>query len=104
MNKKTDYQEIIKCIRAFNKARNWEQYHQPKDLAISLSLEVAELLENFQWINSEEAIKKHMLEIEEKVADVFIYLLQFVDALDLDLFKITMEKIEKNAQKYPIKE
>ena len=93
---------IIKEILKFCDERGWQQYHNPKDLAISLSLEVAELLENFQWSSSEEAVVKRMLSIKEELADVLIYSVLFAEAVGLDLDEIIMEKLSKNSKKYPI--
>jgi NTP pyrophosphatase (non-canonical NTP hydrolase) len=93
---------IVKEILKFRDERGWKQYHNPKDLAISLSLEVAELLENFQWSSSEEAVAKRMLSIKEELADVLIYSVLFAEAVGLDLDEIIMEKLSKNSKKYPI--
>lgn len=93
---------IIKEILKFRDERGWKQYHNLKDLAISLSLEVAELLENFQWSSSEEAVAKRMLSIEEELADVLIYSVLFAEAAGLDLDEIIMEKLNTNKKKYPI--
>lgn len=92
---------IIKEILKFRDERNWKQYHNPKDLAISISLEVAELLENFQWSSSEEAVAKRMSNIQEELADVLIYSVLFADSVGLNLDKIIMEKLSKNKEKYP---
>ena len=93
---------IIEEILKFRDERGWKQYHNPKDLAISLSLEVAELLENFQWSSSEEAVTKRMLSIKEELADVLIYSVLFAEAVGLDLDEIIMEKVSTNKKKYPI--
>nr|WP_245345410.1 nucleotide pyrophosphohydrolase [Halobacillus andaensis] len=96
-------QEIINRINDFRDARDWRQYHNPKDLAISISIEAAELLEDFQWINSENALKKNKENIQEEIADVLIYSLMLCSDLDLDVKDIVNEKLKKNAQKYPVK-
>ncbi|MBR0599786.1 nucleotide pyrophosphohydrolase [Sinanaerobacter chloroacetimidivorans] len=93
---------IVNEILEFRDERGWKQYHNPKDLAISLSLEVAELLENFQWSSSEEAVAKRMLSIKEELADVLIYSVLFAEAVGLDLDEIIMEKLSKNSKKYPV--
>lgn len=93
---------IIEEILKFRDERGWKQYHNPKDLAISLSLEVAELLENFQWSSSEEAVAKRILCIKEELADVLIYSVLFAEAVGLDLDEIIMEKLSINKKKYPI--
>jgi NTP pyrophosphatase (non-canonical NTP hydrolase) len=92
------YQEIIK----FRDERGWKGNHNVKDLAISISLEASELLENFQWKSSEEATKDTPQNIKEEMADVLIYLIQMADKLDVDLEKEVFEKLKKNALKYPV--
>ncbi|MGO3733130.1 MAG: nucleotide pyrophosphohydrolase [Vagococcus sp.] len=95
-------EEIMKKINQFRDDRNWRQYHNAKDFAISISLEAAELLENFQWVSAEEGIKKDPINIEEEIADVLIYTLMLADDLGLDVEEIIEKKIEKNGKKYPI--
>ena len=94
--------EIIKKIIEFRDERGWAAYHNEKDLAISISLEANELLENFQWKTSEEAVDESMQNIKEEMADVFIYLLQLADKLNIDLEEEAFEKMKKNALKYPV--
>lgn len=86
----------------FRDERNWKQFHNPKDLAISLSLEANELLENFQWKDSSEAINTNMENIKDELADVVVYSLLLASELDLDLDEIVSSKIEKNKKKYPV--
>lgn len=92
-------------IRKFCDDRNWDQFHNPKDLAISLSLEAAEVLEHFQWKNAEE-ISSHVTtgknEIAEEIADVFYWVLLLANKLDIDLVRAFDEKMRKNEAKYPI--
>jgi len=95
--------EIMKKIIEFRDERGWAAYHNEKDLAISISLEANELLENFQWKTSEEAVDESMQNIKEEMADVFIYLLQLADKLNIDLEDEAFQKMEKNALKYPVK-
>jgi NTP pyrophosphatase (non-canonical NTP hydrolase) len=99
----SDIQELIKLINDFRDERNWKQYHNPKDLAISISLEASELLEDFQWKNSEEALKVNSDNIKEEIADVLIYSLMLCSDLDLDVAKIVKDKLSKNRDKYPIR-
>jgi NTP pyrophosphatase (non-canonical NTP hydrolase) len=99
-----EIKQLMNAINEFRDARGWGPYHNPKDLAISLSIEAAELLEDFQWISSEEAIEKNIENIKEEIADVFIYGLMLCSELDLDVETIIKEKIEKNGLKYPISE
>ncbi len=98
---------LLRQVIQFRNERNWQQFHNPKDLAISVSLEAAELLENFQW-KSDKAIEsmiedpKMTTKIGNEVADVFIYLLLLSDHLRVDLYKVVEEKLELNKAKYPI--
>lgn len=89
-------------IIEFRDERGWVSYHNEKDLAISISLEANELLENFQWRNSEEAVAKSRQNIKEEMADVFIYLLQLAEKMNVDLEEEAFKKMEKNALKYPV--
>lgn len=94
--------EILDRLLKFRKERDWEKFHNPKDLALSLSLEASELLENFQWKDSKEAIDKNLENIKDELADVLIYSLFFAHDLNLDISEIIFRKIEKNEKKYPI--
>ena len=91
---------IEKAIRFRNK-RNWKQFHTPKNLAISISLEANELLEHFQWVDSEEAVKEHKEDIAEELADVLLYCIYLADVLDLDIPSIIDAKIDKNVRNIP---
>lgn len=95
-------QEIIDLINKFREERNWNQYHNPKDLSLSLSLEAAELLENFQWISSDEAVEKNRENIAEELADVFIYGIQLAEEMGFDIEEIIREKVKKNGEKYKV--
>jgi len=92
---------LIEKLMEFRDQRNWKQFHNPKDLAISLVLEACELLENFQWKNSEQAVQEKRNGIEEEMADVFCYLLLLSNEMGIDLERAVLDKIEKNAEKYP---
>ncbi|MBZ5752593.1 nucleotide pyrophosphohydrolase [Metabacillus rhizolycopersici] len=96
-------EKIYQKILDFRDERGWKKYHDPKDLAISISLEANELLENFQWKNSEEAIAKSKQNMKEEMADILIYLIQMADKLEIDLEEEVYQKLEKNALKYPVK-
>ncbi|MFE0504975.1 nucleotide pyrophosphohydrolase [Peribacillus butanolivorans] len=76
--------ELTEKVLQFRNERNWSQFHNPKDLAISLSLEASELLENFQWKTSEEAIEERMSDIKDELADVFIYSILLSNELGID--------------------
>lgn len=90
-------EELMDEIIRFQKERDWKKFHTPENLAKSISIEAAELLENFQWGNEYD-----ISEVSEELADVLIYCLYMVDSLDLDVRKIILNKMEKNAVKYPI--
>lgn len=88
---------------AFRDARNWKQFHNPKDLAISISLEAAELLEIFQWSGPDTGADGQKKEkVKEELADVMLYSLLLADALDLDVNGIIRDKIAVNNRKYPV--
>lgn len=93
--------DVIIDILAFRDERDWKQYHNPKDLAISIVLEAGELLENFQWSSWQESVKKRKEKISDELADVFMYCILMSDALDFDIDKIIRKKLEKNKIKYP---
>ena len=98
--------EIQARLEKFAKDRNWDQFHTPKNLTMALSVEVAELVEIFQWSNSGglDEIKdpETRKKIEEEIADIFIYLLKISSKLNCDLDEIIQSKINKNEKKYPI--
>lgn len=95
----TEIEEILARLRQFNQEREWNQFHNGKDLAIALSIESAELLEAFLWKTPDDAkIEK----IKEELADVLSYAFQMADKYGLNIKDIMLEKIERNAQKYPV--
>ena len=94
--------EIIDRILKFRNDRNWKQFHTPKDLAISISLESAELLENFQWSGKDLICKKKKEQISEELADIMIYCILMAEACKLDIDDIIKKKIAINEKKYPI--
>lgn len=105
-----DIERITQRLREFAKEREWEQFHTPKNLVMALSVECSELLEHFQWLDSEQVKnlqvenpenEKKREEIAEEVSDILFYLLRFSDVMNLDLQKASDEKLEKNAKKYP---
>jgi NTP pyrophosphatase (non-canonical NTP hydrolase) len=95
-------QDIIKKIIDFRDERNWGQFHNPKDLALSISIEASELLENFQWKNSEQAVQENLQNIKEELADVLIYALTLAHQLDINVEQAILDKMKKNALKYPV--
>jgi NTP pyrophosphatase (non-canonical NTP hydrolase) len=94
-------QEIVK----FRDARNWKQFHNAKDMAISLSLEAAEVLEHFQWKTEEEIkqyLKNHTKDVSEELADVLYWVLLMSNDLDIDIGTAFDQKMKQNEKKYPI--
>ena len=100
--------ELIKlrdALRQFAHARDWEQFHSPKNLAAALSVEAAELLEHFQWLTEDESKNlstesRHAVSLE--AADVLLYLIRLSDKLNIDLIAAAKEKMLLNAEKYPV--
>ena len=95
----SDIEIILNELRQFNIDRDWDQFHNGKDLAIGLSVEAAELLECFLWKNPEDA---NIDKIREELADVLNYAFQMADKYNLDIKQIMLEKIQRNALKYPV--
>lgn len=104
-----DFPSLIQSLRDFAQARDWEQFHSPKNLASALTVEAAELLEHFQWLTEEQsrnlaAPKK--AEVAAEAADVLLYLLlyllQLCDKLQIDLLAAARLKLAVNAEKYPV--
>jgi NTP pyrophosphatase (non-canonical NTP hydrolase) len=92
-------------IRAFAQARDWEQFHTPKNLAMAMIVEAAELVEHFQWLTPEQSQAldpKTRGKVAEEVADVLIYLTRLADVLGIDPLAAAFDKIQVNAAKYPI--
>jgi NTP pyrophosphatase (non-canonical NTP hydrolase) len=95
----TDSQEIIKALLQFRNERDWDQFHNPKDLALAITIESAELLELFLWKKAEEA---DVEKVKEELADVFAYAFLIAEKYNFDIKEIVLEKIKKNAEKYPV--
>jgi NTP pyrophosphatase (non-canonical NTP hydrolase) len=97
--------QLQQRLRKFAEAREWEQFHSPKNLACALSVEASELLEHFQWMKDEESRtlpEDKLLEVEAEIADIFCYLLMISDKLSVDLIEATNKKIVSNESRYPI--
>lgn len=97
--------ELIKQIRQFSEERGWEKYHTPKNLAMALSVEAAELLEHFQWVTpqaSQNPTEERRLAIRDEIGDIQIYLANLADKLDIDLEKAALDKLKKAEKKYPV--
>jgi NTP pyrophosphatase (non-canonical NTP hydrolase) len=93
------------ALRVFNSERDWQKFHSPKNLAMALMVETAELMEHFQWLTQDESrqlpsSKKE--KISEEIGDILIYLVNLADKLDVDPLGAAMTKLEKNRQKYPV--
>lgn len=98
-------QDLTSRIVSFRDARDWKQFHNPKDCAISLALEAAEVLEHFQWKNKEEMevyVKTNKAEISEELADVLYWVLLMSKDLDIDVLEALDKKMKKNEDKYPV--
>jgi NTP pyrophosphatase (non-canonical NTP hydrolase) len=92
-------------LRAFRAEREWDRYHTPKNLAVAVAIEAAELLEHFQWHTDDEVAERLAHDpgpVAEELADVAIYLVQLADAAGVDLLDAIVEKIERNAERYPV--
>ena len=94
--------ETIRRVLQFRDDRDWRQFHTPKDLAISLNLEAAELLELFQWSGTDVSNEGKQEKIKEELADVLNYCVLMADACGLDIDEIVQEKIKVNNEKYPV--
>ena len=98
-------EDLVKRIIAFRDARDWKQFHNPKDVALSMVLEAGEVMEHFQWKNKEEIeeyVKIHKNEIGEELADVLYWVLLMSHDLDINILDALDKKIRKNEDKYPV--
>ena len=94
--------ETTDIVKKFRDDRNWRQFHNPKDLAISISLEAAELLEIFQWSADDLECTEKLEHLKEELADVLSYSILLADRYGIDLDEIIQKKMQKNAEKYPV--
>lgn len=97
--------ELIRQIRDFARERDWEEFHSPKNLAMALSVEVAEIVEHFQWLSQAESHNLDPLKmdaVKNEIADVMIYLIRLADRLGIDPLKAAEEKMLLNAKRYPV--
>ena len=98
-------EEIQKRIREFRDARDWMQFHNPKDMATAISIEAAELQEQFLWVDSTQAdVRAHerLDKVKEEIADIAIYVFELADNLGIDLLAAMSEKLKRNDEKYPV--
>lgn len=94
-------------VREFAFARQWDNYHTPKNLAMALIVEAAELVERFQWLSPEESAQldpERHEQVRQEIADVLIYLTRLADLLNIDLLQAAADKLEINARKYPVEQ
>ncbi len=101
----SEVQQLAQTIREFVDERDWEQFHSPKNLAMAISVEAAELVEIFQWMTEHQSqnldpMKKQA--VEEEIADVMTYLIRLSDRLDIDLVRAVERKLVINRKKYPV--
>jgi dCTP diphosphatase len=95
--------DLLERLREFRDARDWEQFHAPKNLAISIAVEAAELLEIFQWSKEDASLPADKVsEAANEASDIFIYLLYFCDSMGIDLQVCTSAKIRANENRYPV--
>ena len=96
------YQDIEERIIEFRNERDWAQFHNPKDLAISIMLEASELLETFQWSGTDLEVREKHSEMQEELADTVIYCILLANELGIDLLQAVDRKIDANKKKYPV--
>ena len=103
-DQKTTIQDLKERMASFVRERDWEQFHTPKNLSMSIAIEAAELMEHFQWLTVEQSKSLEadaLQDISEELADIVIYSLSLANFLELDLTDAIMSKMEKNIRKYP---
>jgi len=96
--------DLKQRLRQFAAERDWDQFHSPKNLSMALIAEAAELVEHFQWLSEEQSASlppDKLVEVEQELADILIYLIRTADKLDIDLIRAAQRKIELNEKKYP---
>ena len=103
----TSMAELKQVVRTFVEERDWKQFHSPKNLSMALAIEAAELMEHFQWISMDESRQLDataISEVGEELADVLCYALAIANELNLDVTSTLLQKMEKNREKYPVKD
>jgi len=95
----SDFEDLRKVIVQFTQERDWDQFHNEKDLALALSIEAAELNEAFLWKDASEV---NVEKVKEELADIFNYAILIADKFNLDVKQIVLDKLQKNAEKYPV--
>ena len=102
MDDSTTIQTLREAVDGFLEERDWRQFHKPQNLAVSLSIEAAELLEIFQWDIQEDMKPEKLDKVKEELADVIIYSLSLANSVGVDVSTIVMDKLKINAKKYPV--
>ena len=97
-----DFEEAAKQVLTFRDEREWNQFHNPKDLAISISIEAAELLEIFQWSGQNVDVEEKRNDLEEELADVMIYCIHMADCIGANIPALISAKMAVNEAKYPV--
>ena len=108
-DRETTIEQLRDIVRQFVDERDWQQFHSPKNLSMALAIEVAELMEHFQWIAPDESrhvgdSPEKLKDVREELADVLCYVLAIANELDIDLAMALRDKMKKNAAKYPAEE
>ena len=103
----SDIKALQQKVAQFISEIDWEHFHSPKNISMSVEIESAELMEIFQWRTTEASLSPELLEIkraeiEDEVADIFIYLLSFINVTNIDLYQAVIKKIERNTTRFPI--
>jgi dCTP diphosphatase len=96
--------DLAMKLRAFSKERDWEQFHSPKNLSMALSVEVAEIVEHFQWATEKESFElsgNKLEDVKDEIGNILIYLVRMADKLGIDPLEAANQKLEKNKDKYP---
>jgi dCTP diphosphatase len=96
---------LMMALRQFARARDWEQFHSPKNLAMALAVEVAEIAEHFQWLTedgSEKLPEQKRAAVKDEIGDVLIYLIRLADRLGIDPLQAAVDKLKKNERRYPV--
>jgi NTP pyrophosphatase (non-canonical NTP hydrolase) len=107
MEQQPGFEELCREMHHFVEERNWEQFHTPKNLAMSITIEAAELMEHFQWLTNEQSVDliaqdPRRSEIIDEIADILLYCLSFMHILDVDISHAILNKLERNKERYPI--
>ncbi len=108
-DEQTTIRDLRRCVADFIRERDWEQFHDPKNLAMAIATEAAELMEHFRWVKNDDALASladplKRNEVADELADILAFLLSFANVADIDLSTALRTKMEKNTRKYPADE